>query len=178
MAEEATERNEPTSRRKPAIVNPEFKYQVLREPGGDNLRLCFQCGTCTAGCIITEYSDEYKGPRKIIRMAQLGLVEDLFSSPQLWACGNCHECTEVCPQGVSPANILNAIRRLAAREGHIPAAYRQIVEAVLEDGWLLENSYSDFVEDDRDDLGLEKELNWNKKFVERVKKKFFPEGEE
>jgi len=178
MAEEATERKEPASHRKIAIVNPEFKHQVLREPGGESLRLCFQCGTCTAGCIITEYSDEYQGPRKIIRMVQLGLVEDLLSSPELWACGNCYECTEVCPQGVSPANILNAVRRIAAKEGRFPPAYRQFVETVLEDGWLLEDSYSDFIEDDRDDLGLETELNWNKKFVEYVKKKYIPELEE
>lgn len=111
-------------------------------------------------------------------MVQLGLVEDLISSSEIWVCSKCHSCTEVCPQGVSPADILNAVRRIAAKEKHIPHAYRQIVDTVLEDGWLLEDSYSDFIEDDRDDMGLETELNWNKKFVERIKKKYFPEAEE
>jgi heterodisulfide reductase subunit C len=172
------EKNEPVEHRKPATVNPSFKHQVLREPGGESLKMCFQCGTCTAGCILAHYSDEYEGPRKIIRMAQLGLVEDLLSSRELWVCSKCHSCTEVCPQGVNPADILNAVRRIAAKEEHTPRTYRQTAETLLEDGWLLEDSYSDFIEDERDSIGLEKDLNWNKKFVERVKKKYFPEVEE
>lgn len=135
MTEEATERKEPASRRKPAIVDPEFKHEVLREPGGESLKLCFQCGTCTAGCIIAEHSDEYQGPRKIIRMAQLGLVEDLLSSPELWFCSTCYSCTEVCPQGVTPKDIIRVLQNLAVKKGYVPKGYQKIAENIVKTGW-------------------------------------------
>ncbi len=38
---------------------------------------------------------------------------------------------------------------------------------------MLEDAYSDFIEDDRDDLGLDTDLSWNRKFVAKLKKKYF-----
>ncbi|MGV9103169.1 MAG: 4Fe-4S dicluster domain-containing protein [Promethearchaeia archaeon] len=134
MTEEATERREPISRR-PARVDPEFKHEVLREPGGESLKLCFQCGTCTAGCIIAEHSKEYQGPRKIIRMAQLGLVEELLSSPELWYCSTCYSCTEVCPQGVAAKDIIRVLQNIAVKRGYVAKGYQKIAESILKTGW-------------------------------------------
>ena len=55
--------------------------------------------------------------------------------------------------------------------------YKQTVDTVLEDGWMLEDAYSDFTEDERDDLGLKTDLKMNKDFAEKVKKKYFDEEE-
>ena len=49
-----------------------FKYDVAEEPGGENIKLCFACGLCTAGCPVADIDPEYN-PRRIIRMVILGM---------------------------------------------------------------------------------------------------------
>jgi heterodisulfide reductase subunit C len=85
-------------------------------------------------------------------------------------------CEERCQEGVSPAEIFQAVRHIAAREGYVPEVFKTTLEKVLSDGWLLGDAYSDFIEDDRDDLGLDTDLGWDKEFAERVKKKYFSGG--
>ena len=53
-------------------LDPDFKLLIAREPGGEHIKRCFSCGTCTAGCPVREVTDRYN-PRKIIRMAILGM---------------------------------------------------------------------------------------------------------
>lgn len=140
MGEEATKTKEPSSHRRPVRVDPSFKHEVLNEPGGESLIQCFQCGTCTAGCIIAEHSDDYKGPRKIIRMAQLGLVDELLSSPELWFCATCYSCTEVCPQGVAAKDIIRVLQNLAVKKGYVPEGYQKIAENIIKTGWAQKTS--------------------------------------
>lgn len=135
MTEEAIEKKEFTPHRKPARVDPDFKHEVLSEPGGESLKQCFQCGTCSAGCIIAEHSDEYMGPRKIIRMAQLGLAEELLSSPELWYCSTCYSCAEACPQGVAARDIIRVLQNLAVKKGYVPEGYQKIAENIMKTGW-------------------------------------------
>ena len=35
-----------------------FCDEVAAQPGGENLRRCFACGTCAAGCPVTEIDPE------------------------------------------------------------------------------------------------------------------------
>jgi heterodisulfide reductase subunit C len=86
-------------------------------------------------------------------------------------------CEERCQEDVSPAEIFQAVRQLAATEGHVPRPFRDSVNTVLRDGWLLKASYSDFIEDEREDLGLDSNLHWNSEFGERLKNEFF-EGDD
>ncbi|TFG14166.1 4Fe-4S dicluster domain-containing protein [Candidatus Thorarchaeota archaeon] len=155
----------------------DFAKELEKVPGGEAIKKCVQCGICTATCMVARESDKYR-PRQLIQKILLGEREEVLKSLQPWLCMSCMMCEERCQEGVSPSDIFHAVRRIAAKEGHVPSAYKQTVETVLKDGWLLEDSYSDFIEDDRDDLGLEMNLKWNKKFVEHVKKKYFPEVEE
>ena len=57
-----------------ATPNTEF-YNESAANGGANVKLCFQCGTCTAGCPSGQET-AYR-TRKVMRMAQLGLKDDL-----------------------------------------------------------------------------------------------------
>jgi heterodisulfide reductase subunit C len=77
---------------------------------------------------------------------------------------------------VNLSEIFHVVREIAAREGHIPKVFQNTVDKVLEDGWLLNDSYTDFIEDDRSDLGLDIDLNWNNEFVKRVKKRYLDGG--
>ena len=53
-------------------LDPKFKDEITNTPGGENIKRCFLCGTCSAGCPVHELSDKYN-PRKIIRMILLGM---------------------------------------------------------------------------------------------------------
>jgi heterodisulfide reductase subunit C len=96
-------------------LDPNFKSEIMQEPGGENLTACFQCSTCTLGCPITEYVPSYN-PRKIIQMSLLGMREEVLSNPDLWICAICQTCTARCPQDVKIAELLGAIRRIAEKE--------------------------------------------------------------
>ena len=96
-------------------LNNKFAEEIASYPGGENIRKCFACGTCTISCPVFELKEEYN-PRKIIRMAALGMKEELLSSDIIWMCVNCYTCYERCPQDVRFTTIIHALRNLAIRE--------------------------------------------------------------
>jgi heterodisulfide reductase subunit C len=150
----------------------DFAREVASVPGGEAINKCIQCGICTASCMVARASDKYR-PRKIIQKIIIGKREEVLRSEQPWFCMTCRMCEENCQEGVSPAEIFHAIRYIAAREGHVPNIFRKTLDTVLEDGWLLKDAYSDFVEDDRDSLGLSTDLSWNNEFSKRVRERYF-----
>ena len=127
--------------------------------------------------MVARASDKYR-PRKIIQKILIGKREEVLRSEQPWFCMTCRMCEENCQEGVSPAEMFHAIRYIAAREGHIPNAFRNSINTVLEDGWLLQDAYSDFIEDDRDGLSLPTDLSWNNVFSKRVRERYFGWGVE
>lgn len=101
----------------------DFKYAVAEKPGGENLKYCFACGTCTAGCPVRAIEDKYN-PRKIIRMILLGMRKEVLSSDFIWLCSGCYTCSERCPQQVEIPNIMTVIRNMAIREGYVLPAIK------------------------------------------------------
>jgi len=100
-------------------LDPKFKYEIASQPGAENFKRCFSCGTCTASCPVAEVNEEYD-PRKIIRMAILGMREEVLSSDILWMCSRCYTCYARCPQDVKFTDVMVVLRDMAAREGHAP----------------------------------------------------------
>lgn len=116
---------------------PKFKYDVAHEPGGENIKLCFACGICTASCPIREVDSRYN-PRKIIRMVLLGMKDRLLRSDFIWLCSSCYACSERCPQGVRFTDVMNAIKNLAVKEGFIHPAFVLQVDMIKKSGRLYE----------------------------------------
>lgn len=116
-------------------LDPKFKFEIAAEPGGENIKSCFACGTCTAICPVREIDDEYN-PRKIIRMALLGMREEVLASNFIWLCATCYSCEEYCPQGVKFTEVINAIKNIAVREGHIPPSFMTQLELIGTHGRL------------------------------------------
>ncbi len=114
-------------------MDPKFKYEISKIPGAEKTMLCFQCGTCTAGCPISKFS-EYK-PRKLMLMVQLGLKSKVFSSDFIWLCSSCFICVDRCPQDVDIANIVRALRNMAVKEGYLPTVYKELASSVLKTGY-------------------------------------------
>ena len=115
-------------------LDPKFKYEMSKVPGFEKLRLCFQCGTCTADCPIARFSDVYH-PRRLLRMTQLGMKDRVLGSEALWLCAACFTCVDHCPQGVDIAGVLRALRNMAVKEGIVPPVFRALTGNILKTGY-------------------------------------------
>ncbi|MHC4253956.1 MAG: 4Fe-4S dicluster domain-containing protein [Planctomycetota bacterium] len=120
-----------------AELDPAFKKQIMETPGGEHLLRCFACGTCTAGCPVREVDERYN-PRRIVRMALLGMKDRVLKSDFIWMCSTCYSCEERCPQDVKLTDVMNAIKNLAVKEGHIHPAYTAQIDLIKASGRLYE----------------------------------------
>jgi len=118
-------------------LDPKFKDEIANTPGGENIKRCFFCGTCSAGCPVHELSDKYN-PRKIIRMIMLGMRDEVLSSEFVWLCSTCYTCREHCPQDVKLSDIMTAVRNIAVKEGHIHPSYMRQLSLINSQGKLYE----------------------------------------
>ena len=113
-------------------IDPDFKHELLKMPGGDSFKLCYQCGTCTATCPISRFTEVFR-PNKIMHMAKLG-IRDVVKEDTIWLCSVCYNCVEKCPQGVEITDVIRALKNKAALEGHVPAYFRELAATVLKTG--------------------------------------------
>ncbi len=118
-------------------LDPGFRSEILAEPGGERFLHCFSCGTCVAGCPVSGKTERYN-PRRVIRMALLGMRKEVLTSEFVWLCSTCYTCYERCPQDVHIPELMYAIRNIAAREGTIPEAFRRQAELLRDHGRLYE----------------------------------------
>jgi heterodisulfide reductase subunit C len=76
-------------------------------PDGGNLNLCLTCGACSAGCPATGLDN--MDPRKFLRMAALGMDDEIKSTSWVWMCSMCQRCMYVCPMKIDiPQLVFNA----------------------------------------------------------------------
>ncbi len=101
-------------------LDTSFCEEVASLPGGENIRKCFACGTCAAGCPVTNIDEEYNS-RKIIRQVLFGMREEVLKSPVIWFCVMCYRCYARCPQEVNFTDIMKALRYLAIKHKYVPA---------------------------------------------------------
>lgn len=93
-------------------VDPDLQFiKYLKNAGGDTLKKCYQCATCSVVCPLS--SDKKPFPRKEMIWAQWGLKEKLVSDPDVMLCHQCGDCTTYCPRGAKPGDVLGAIRAYA-----------------------------------------------------------------
>jgi len=73
-------------------------------PEGANFEACLTCGLCTSGCPASGL--ENMDPRKFIRMALLGMDEELSTTPWIWVCTLCKRCEYVCPMNIDVSKLV------------------------------------------------------------------------
>lgn len=105
-------------------LDPKFKYEVASQPGGEKLKVCYACGVCTAGCPVSEVSEDFD-PRKIVRMVLMGMKERVLSSDFIWYCTQCFTCSGHCPQNVKFTDIMRVLRDMAVQEGFVDSSFLQ-----------------------------------------------------
>jgi len=99
-------------------MDPNFKFDISAAAGGENVKLCFACGTCTAACPVAAVDNEFN-PRRIIRKILAGLRREVLSSPEIWKCLQCYACYATCPQNVKFRDVVRALRSMAVADGHV-----------------------------------------------------------
>ena len=91
---------------------------AVRAESGQDPKLCYQCGNCTAGC---PYTFAYDIPvSRVMRLLQAGQKRAVLTCRSLWLCATCESCTTRCPNGIDGARIMAVLRHMARREGHAP----------------------------------------------------------
>jgi heterodisulfide reductase subunit C len=115
------------------VVTPNANFvQEVVENGGDTVDMCFQCGTCTASCPSGRQTSFRT--RKLVRMAQLGMKDQIIESPDLWMCTTCYTCTERCPRNVKIVDIIIAMRNIAVQNGKMNEDHKKVASSFIVNG--------------------------------------------
>ena len=129
--------------RKTPTVN--FIDEIVEIPGGEDIRLCIQCGTCTVSCPNADRMDHT--PSELIAMVRAGMKTEVLSSNAMWYCLSCYLCTVRCPRGIKQTDLMHVLESQAVREGMshgrtlTPAMYRRFNDFVYSLGSLPEMGF-------------------------------------
>jgi heterodisulfide reductase subunit C len=105
-----------------------FIDEISALPGGEGIKVCIQCGTCTASCPNADLMDHT--PSELIAMARADMREEVLSSDAMWYCLSCYMCTVRCPRGIKQTDLMHAFESLSIQAGLVhtklltPTMYR------------------------------------------------------
>jgi heterodisulfide reductase subunit C len=125
-------------------VTDVFLEDIYSIPGGEKIKECIQCGTCSASCP-TSYAMDYT-PREVIAALRAGLLDRVLKTNTIWLCASCYYCTVRCPSGVKLTDVMYELKRLAVEFGYTekrakaPVVSKLFVELVDKNGRIDEVS--------------------------------------
>jgi heterodisulfide reductase subunit C len=111
-----------------------------------DVRSCYQCGKCTAGCPLSQEMDIK--PNQILRLLQAGRAgyeKEILSSQTIWLCLACDTCSSRCPQEIPLSAVMDALRQESLRQKlvhpkakHILQFHEAFLNEIRRDGKLNE----------------------------------------
>ncbi|MDR3045958.1 MAG: quinone-interacting membrane-bound oxidoreductase complex subunit QmoC [Desulfovibrio sp.] len=115
----------------PVRIQPDLEFvKELQAVGGESLKKCYQCATCSVACPISPTNNPY--PRKEMVWASWGLKDKLLSDVDIWLCHNCGTCSDLCPRGAKPGDLLSALRNMT---------YSRLTQPSIVGKWLSSAQY-------------------------------------
>ena len=109
-------------------VQPDLDFiRSLKEAGGDTLKKCYQCATCSVMCPLS--TEDKPFPRKEMIWSQWGMKDKLVTDPDVFLCHQCGDCTANCPRGAKPGDVLSAIRAYAYTHYGWPAPLAKLASS-------------------------------------------------
>ncbi|MDR1924001.1 MAG: 4Fe-4S dicluster domain-containing protein [Planctomycetaceae bacterium] len=76
-----------------------------------DVRGCYQCGKCSAGCPMADKMDVL--PSTLIRLVQCGDVAAAAGALSVWQCISCLTCSARCPKSVNIAGVIDALKEVS-----------------------------------------------------------------
>lgn len=120
--------------------------ESISKATGVDIDKCYQCGKCTAGCVLADNMDYPSS--MIMRMLQTDDEENykkVLSSEAIWLCQNCENCIGRCPKEVDIPKVMDYLRAESIKKDMIsPKAkpvysfYRSFLDSVKMSGRLSE----------------------------------------
>jgi len=111
----------------------DLNSSLRRIPGDQQPEYCHQCGKCSSGCPVADFFDFR--PRRIVAMVQLGIIDELLDSEDIWKCAQCLACKERCPRDVAPYDVIQALQNLAFKRNLVfPKDYSALINSILKQG--------------------------------------------
>lgn len=104
--------------------------------------VCMTCGICACTCPVSGV-DGFD-PRKVVRLAAMGLERELVESRWPWICTMCGKCENACPMEVRIPDLVRRIRSLRDRD-RVPGILHKGLQAALATGNNLRLPKEDFL---------------------------------
>ncbi len=120
-----------------ALKASEPMLSEIEQKSHVDVKKCYQCGTCAAGCPVS-YTSDYS-PRQVVKMLQAGLVDEVYKSHMIWLCVGCGNCVTRCPRNLNIPHLHDTLRILSKEKGY-PCAEKNV--DIFNDSFLKTVEYT------------------------------------
>jgi len=103
------------------VLREAFLSQVKTIPGGEKIKSCLQCATCSGSCPVVYAMDIT--PRELIALFRAGEIDVILNSKTIWLCASCYTCQSRCPAGIKVTDIIYALKRTAMERKDLTNKY-------------------------------------------------------
>lgn len=117
-------------------------FEMQNPSSGSDYNACLTCGICSGRCPVCGV-DGFD-PRKVVRMAALGLENKIIEARWPWICTMCGRCDHRCPMGIDVTGLIRSIRSQRDRD-KVPGTLHKGVMAALQTGNNFSIPKEDFI---------------------------------